>query len=355
MATVLEAWFYETAHVCVERPPPPPQPPSTADTAVPRYSVLASFNAKCSGRRHCTFRLREDHPNVWRPGVVFVRYRCIEREAVTRYCSEVVTAPHGYLTNPGYPHYYPGQVNCSWHVRAHPGQHLRVTVHDLDVRGIRQGGDVCTDFLRVSEGRRVLSLECGALQESRVVTSRGPEVTVTLWGQGQALFPHRGALVEFTAVGCPTPPPPRDGYLVFRNETHAFFSCCVNFVFGDTLVKERLLRCVDGRGWSVSLPRQCIDVRLLMEYANSTVRRELERELVTAPPADTRPVHVRTDNLFVDTILPILILVGLMLGNCVIVAVILKYRRRDRDRAREGTGGGGRELVDLSDPDPRTV
>ncbi|KAF0294112.1 hypothetical protein FJT64_008192 [Amphibalanus amphitrite] len=46
MATVLEAWFYETAHVCVERPPPPPQPPSTADTAVPRYSVLASFNAK---------------------------------------------------------------------------------------------------------------------------------------------------------------------------------------------------------------------------------------------------------------------------------------------------------------------
>ena len=44
----------------------------------------------------------------------------------------------------------------------------------------------------------MLSLDCGALQESRVVTSRGPEVTVTLWGQGQALFPHRGALVEFT-------------------------------------------------------------------------------------------------------------------------------------------------------------
>ena len=29
-------------------------------------------------------------------------------------------------------------------------------------------------------------------------------------------------------------------------------------MFGDTLKKERLLRCVDGRGWSLSLPRQCI-------------------------------------------------------------------------------------------------
>ena len=46
MATVLEAWFYETAHVCREPPPPPPRPPSTAATAVPRYSVLDSFNAR---------------------------------------------------------------------------------------------------------------------------------------------------------------------------------------------------------------------------------------------------------------------------------------------------------------------
>jgi len=339
MTVIHEATFYETGHFCQETPPPPPRPPSTALTAVPRYSVLTGVNRRCSGRRHCTFRLNDHHPNVWRPGVLYVRYRCIRREAVTRYCSEVLTAQHGYLTNPGYPHYYPGNLNCSWHLRVDEGQRLRVTVHDLSVRGLSQGSTSCRDFLRVSEGRRLLSLDCGDLSEPVVVTSRSAEVTVTLWSQGQALYPHRGTLVYYTAVGCPSPVTPRDGYRVYRNASHALYSCCVNFVFADTLKRDRLLRCVDGRGWNDTLPWQCIDVRILMEFANSTVHRILEQELVTAGPGpEIRANAVPTDDMFVDTILPIIILAVLLLGNCVIVAVIMRFRKRRRQR-RLGESG----------------
>ncbi|XP_037077137.1 cubilin-like [Pollicipes pollicipes] len=274
--------------------------------------------------------------------------RLREGEEVTRYCSEVLTSQHGYLSNPGYPHYYPGDLNCSWHIRVDEGQRLRIRVHDLSVRGVRQGTAGCTDFLRVAEGRRLLSLDCGDLERPLVLTSRGPEVTVTLWGEGQPLYPHRGTLVQYTAVGCPSPSPPRDGYSVHRNATHAHFSCCVNFVFADTLKKDRLLRCVDGHGWNDSLPRQCIDVRILMEFANATVRRILEQNLVTPRP-EVRPVLQRGGSMFVDTILPSIIMVVLILGNCVIVAIIMKYRKRDRPTPPS------RELVDLSEPDPDSV
>ena len=48
------------------------------------------------------------------------------------------------------------------------------------------------------------------------------------------------------------------------------------------------------------LPRRgSADVRLLMDSVNSTVRRVLERELVTAPPLDTRPVQTQPDTAFV--------------------------------------------------------
>ena len=60
---------------------------------------------------------------------------------------------------------------------------------------------------------------------------------------------------------------------------------------------------------TVTVPRLSTDVRLLMpmESVNSTVRRVLEQELVTAPPGPdtvyhyaTRPVHTqREDAMFV--------------------------------------------------------
>ena len=58
---------------------------------------------------------------------------------------------------------------------------------------------------------------------------------------------------------------------------------------------------------TVTVPRLSTDVRLLMpmESVNSTVRRVLEQELVTAPPGTvyhyaTRPVHTqREDAMFV--------------------------------------------------------
>lgn len=57
------------------------------------------------------------------------------------------------------------------------------------------------------------------------------------------------------ALGCPTPAPPADGYLSYRNATHAEFLCCVHHAFPDTMTRRRILQCSDRtQTWNDTLP-----------------------------------------------------------------------------------------------------
>lgn len=69
----------------------------------------------------------------------------------------------------------------------------------------------------------------------------------------KSMTPQRGVLFYYTAVGCAAPPPPVDGYLIFRNDSVASFSCCVGFVFPDTGERERVISCL-GHEWDAVLP-----------------------------------------------------------------------------------------------------
>lgn len=68
-----------------------------------------------------------------------------------------------------------------------------------------------------------------------------------------ALVPLRGVLIYYTAVGCSTPDPPEDGYLVYRNETAAEYRCCINLAFEDDGQRTKVINCV-GAHWDVELP-----------------------------------------------------------------------------------------------------
>ena len=139
--------------------------------------------------------------------------------------------------------------------------------------GIRQGAEACTDFLRVSEGRRVLSFDCGAITEPLVVTSRGPEVTVTLWGQDQTLYPHRGALIQYTGkrrtqlggehfkllkVFCTRK---TNNFMLERIELKAEHIFNIRFVASSTWLKKLVIWNALGRPAVINGPGHCDSMR----------------------------------------------------------------------------------------------
>lgn len=63
--------------------------------------------------------------------------------------------------------------------------------------------------------------------------------------------PKRGILLEYWLSGCPTPREPGFGYLNYRNDTHATFSCSLGHVFAANLERTKTIACdaVSGH-WS---------------------------------------------------------------------------------------------------------
>lgn len=111
----------------------------------------------------------------------------------------------------------------------------------------------CTDLLEVHDRGSVVYSSCSSEEPSTEISSMSNSLEVVLVTSPEVLVPRRGVLLYYTAVGCPTPRPPADGYLVFRNDTVAEFMCCVGFVFPDIRKRTRFIRCL-GYRWDVPLP-----------------------------------------------------------------------------------------------------
>ncbi|XP_043921627.1 low-density lipoprotein receptor-related protein 12 [Protopterus annectens] len=48
---------------------------------------------------------------------------------------EQINAPSGIITSPGWPLEYPSRSNCSWYIRANPGEIITISFQDFDVEG----------------------------------------------------------------------------------------------------------------------------------------------------------------------------------------------------------------------------
>ncbi|XP_063234716.1 uncharacterized protein LOC134537810 isoform X2 [Bacillus rossius redtenbacheri] len=323
----------------------------TASPAGP-FDIRPTVNYRCSGMNHCSFILTADHkPSAdWGPGVVTLRYACFNNH-MTRFCNEQISVKdEGFVMSPGYPGYYLHQNDCYWLLRAAPGQRIRLSLLDVSLRaGAGEPGGNCSDRLQVSEEDRVLLAECGDLSSAEVVVSQGGALNVSLAGLTREVFPKRGVLFHYRAVGCPSLTPPADGYTVFRNHTDAQFTCCVGHVFPDTRLRDRRLRCVNGNTWSASLP-DCV-----ADSSMQTLGQEANPPLTVVPlrnaniTGSSAAAIIGETNMVLDVILPTIIICILILGNGVVLYVILYLRKRSSERGDE------EELDDIYEPTDGSV
>lgn len=110
----------------------------------------------------------------------------------------------------------------------------------------------CLDFLLVKNNGQIIYSACASEDPPATVASTRESLEVVLVSS-KPITPQRGVLFYYTAVGCAAPLPPADGYLIYRNDSVAGFSCCVGFVFPDTGEREKVITCL-GHEWDTVLP-----------------------------------------------------------------------------------------------------
>ncbi|XP_077497056.1 uncharacterized protein LOC144107763 isoform X2 [Amblyomma americanum] len=345
--------------------PPPDAPPArpgcgTADTTEAGEAIATTtaaavtpcqqdlrlaLNSRCSGEVHCLFSLSRDQAErrCRGEGSVLVRYRCLHERWLMHKCgSHVRTPTEGYLSSPGFPHFYPALSNCSWLLEASPGQTITLRVLDVSIRPPRPGApgplgeslteaDCAEDALSVLEDGRPLLVACGESRLSlRTLRSTGRRLLVRF--RTRNFVPARGFLLKYKFMGCPTPAAPRLGYLVHRAEDTALYKCCKDHLFNDTLADTRTLVCLRGNTWNDSVPETCTP-RLSLA-ANDSIVYEDEEPLLQG----SRHLNEGDDaggsstQFLADVLVPCLAMAFLLLGNAIVVGVIFKLKKKRRRR-----------------------
>ncbi|KAG7159185.1 putative CUB domain-containing protein-like 10, partial [Homarus americanus] len=178
-----------------------------------------------------------------------------------RVCGTEKHAQSGWMQSIGYPQYYLGEPGvCTVTIRVDEGQHIQLTITDLSLR----------------------------------------------------------------AIGCETPATPVDGYMAYRNATHAEYWCCVRHVFPDTHARRRLLKCNRAHTWNDTLP-DCADLEELFQDGNITETQY--QNMVNGSSGYAMAEMLRQAHLVYDLVVPTVIMSVLVLGNVAIVFLIIYCRR----------------------------
>ncbi|XP_044750148.1 uncharacterized protein LOC123310661 [Coccinella septempunctata] len=278
------------------------------------------LNHRCSGNNHCSFILNEDCPgakNYWGEGTLYVKYSCITEDRVVKYCNREIVLPdpnnvgisEGFIRNPGYPRFYGGQSPCRWKIRVPSEQRIQLTIFDISVivDNPPTEGDCTKDRLEIIDSEILVYSTCHQKEPPKEYLSLSDSLEIVLYSS-QRLTPLRGILLHYTAVGCPTPVPPADSYLVYINDTFAAFSCCVGYVFPDTGTKTRQLTC-EGSTWSEIMPLPNCEQ---LEY-----------------PSASEPLPKLREIMASELIVPAVIIVTLFILNSMVLFFINRAKKRN--------------------------
>ncbi|KAK4296900.1 hypothetical protein Pmani_030637 [Petrolisthes manimaculis] len=335
---VREAWIYASMRL---------DPDSLPRCHVQEYnleykagSFLQYINKQCGGQTECKFELqkhtdlqRREDLKKYRRGALRVVYDCVKKTDFHRVCGSEVNSQKGWVQSVGYPLYYLGDPVCTITLRVDEGQHIQITLTDISLREDAQPGNKgCRDSIKIQENGTELLEKCGVTNVPITVTSKGPVLNVTLTATSK-LFPKRGFLGHFKALGCQTPLAPADGYMSYRNATHAEFWCCVHHAFSDTMTRRRVLECGDRtQTWNDTLP-DCVDLEELLAGGNITESQY--QNLVNGTTVLAQAERLRQAHIVYDLVVPAVIMSVLVLGNAAVVFLIIYCRKQGRGKKYE--------------------
>ncbi|XP_048509032.1 uncharacterized protein LOC105686790 [Athalia rosae] len=319
-----------------------------------------TLNRRCSGLQHCRFNVHTDHPEAvsWTPANLRLKYACIPDAAIGRYCNSRLLATGGdgsYLKSPGYPLYYPGGSSCGWTFESPPGQRISLTLYDLNLRSAEQDGS-CVDIIRIRENGVTLLESCGTAAGIQVV-SESNVITLDLIALGN-LYPSRGFLLQYKAVGCPRVDPPNGSYVVNDTGEVMTFRCRVGTLFPDTRQRTKIIRCKDGLWMNTAKDKGGRERSCVPDSSAAILKAERENGRFTSlseepgsagffPPGGVversddavamnlgttmdpgRSAMVKQGDYVVDVVLPTVLIALLFIGNAIIVYVIFQFRKR---------------------------
>ncbi|XP_031342848.1 seizure 6-like protein isoform X2 [Photinus pyralis] len=299
----------------------------TLPTPFPPMHPRIALNQRCSGVNHCSFILTKDCPGAdkWGLGNLTVNYACIS-DRLTKYCNKeiLLASPEtfgisrGFIHNPGYPRFYLGKQKCRWTIHAPPLQRVKVTIYDISLVA-DPNLSKCSDIVEVSDRGQILYSTCEQHEPPLEITSLDDTLDVTLIpSPKENLLPRRGIMFYYTAVGCSTPIAPKDGYLVYRNDTVAEYSCCVGYAFPDTRIRSRIIKCL-GYRWNTTVPLPDCKCNATLSI----------NETITTSPNNTNKVGIMTvSNDIEEIVIPSIVIVALFLINAVVLFVIYRYKKR---------------------------
>ncbi|XP_054155897.1 uncharacterized protein LOC128954347 [Oppia nitens] len=320
-----------------------------------------SLNRKCSGVSNCTFSLLKDHNSqkcMGEDSSVIIKYTCISADRYHPYCNQNFTANYGYIANPGYPKYYPPYENCAWTITGGEGQVVQVDILDVAIKepdprpqssssmsgnGYSGGSSSsssssqrkkvnykCSDQLVLMEAQTQMLSLCGEVK-TNLVQYRTKSNKLTISFNSYGFSPTRGLLLRYSLQNCPTLPAPRNGHLITRNGSFAYYSCCLDYVFEDTKQSDRILYCEYGNHWNSSLS-QCISTKELSMSSSLTLSNDSNNPPITGPlDRDSDDYY---GSYYSDILIPILLMIALLAGNAVIIWVLFRLKRKQKSNGK---------------------
>ncbi|XP_050081761.1 uncharacterized protein LOC126569023 [Anopheles aquasalis] len=230
----------------------------------------------------------------------------------------------GFLMTPGYPKYYIGDSVCQWTLYAGQHQRIKLTVLDLALRH----DDECRDYLHVVDlnTNHTLFHSCTESTRPIEIVSIQDRLEVSVRTTTKVIYPKRGVLLHYTALGCEAPSPtPGRMKLVRRTENKAKYVCDPLHVFPDTGETSRELICTAKHAWNRALP-PCVEKRttegsgLVSHYEQKRRYGEIDR--MSDNQADT----------VYDILIPSFVIAALFIVNGIVFAVIMRYRNKRKQR-----------------------
>ncbi|CAN8026353.1 unnamed protein product, partial [Ixodes persulcatus] len=298
-----------------------------------------ALNSRCSGAVHCLFVLSRDHADrrCRGDGSLVVRYRCLPEKRVNKLCSVPLRQREGYLSSPGFPHYYPALTDCVWHLEAAQGQTVHVQMLDVSMRRPAPGpqsplivSSVYFCFLCVSipSVTNVL-VDIFFLRYTRARSCACRSSTRDRLGPRAVFRRSRGELSSKSVQrGATNPKPP----LIKLYLERMAISCSLIY----SCSRERY----HIRHTNLLLKRHGKKSASLCTWSSARLELALNGTLLDAeddPGATDQALKHRSEmhlSSLADILVPCLIMGGLLLGNAVVVLVIFRLRKRRIARLR---------------------